>query len=115
MEPIAHRLGEPPPGVVYTSDLRSVRWHGTLYEFTVAQAACVKVLMDALIRGVPSMSEGSILEAAGLDFNGRLRDIFRRGPGAHAWGRMIIRGRTRGTFRLAEQPDPPDPPDPLPA
>jgi hypothetical protein len=109
MEPIAHRLGEPPPGVTCTSDFRSVLWFGTLYEFTPAQAACVQQLMSAWFRGVPSMAEGTILESAGLVPDGRLRDIFRRGPGARAWGRMIIRGATKGTFRLAQQPDPPGP------
>jgi len=79
-------------------DFRSVVWGDEQYSFTGYQAAAVKLLWKARDNGTPDVGEQCILE--GVDSCGsRLRDIFSKNP---AWGTLIVPGRTKGTFRLAE-------------
>jgi hypothetical protein len=87
----------------HSPDFRSVRWFGIVYAFTPMQAACVQVLWQAWEHGAPELSQAAILEAAG-SAGARLRDVFDMGKtkGQHSsWGRMIVSGNTKGSFRLA--------------
>jgi hypothetical protein len=80
-------------------DFRSCHWDGTDYTFTATQAACVKVLWDALENGTPDVGQQYILvEGAGADSQS-LKDVFKKSP---AWQKMILASKTRGSFRLAE-------------
>lgn len=79
-------------------DFRSLAWGDAQYAFTPSQAAVVKVLWEARDNRTPDVGEQFILEA--VDSCGsRLRDIFSKNP---AWGTLILTGKTKGTFRLAE-------------
>lgn len=78
---------------------RSVKWFGTVHEFTTTQAACVKVLWEQWEQGTPAIAELDLLEAAG-SCSSRLRDIFDKGKHT-AWGTMIAESR-KGAFRLQE-------------
>ena len=79
---------------------RSVHWYGKAYSFTQTQGACVEVLRKAWTDGTPEVAESTILEQAGSD-GSKLRDVFRRGGTTHpAWGKMIVKGQRKDTFRL---------------
>ena len=87
-----------------SSDYRSVRWRDRVISLSPTQAAVIRNLHIALDNGTPELGQAEILEAAASDSK-RLRDLFRRGPGAEAWGSLIIPGRTLGSFRLNVSPD----------
>ena len=80
----------------HSADFRSVRWYGSEYSFTTKQACCVEHLWNAWEKGTPELSQAFLLESAGSDGQ-RLSDIFRRSP---AWGKMIVPGKSKGTYRL---------------
>lgn len=84
------------PTPTHSPDYRSVDWYGDAYTFTTTQAACVKVLWEAWQSGALAMGAQAILTEAGSEGN-RLDQLFR---GHHAWGTMIVRGETPGTFML---------------
>lgn len=81
-------------------DFRSVKWFGSVYEFTAQQAACVKVLWEAWENGTPAVGDATVLETADSDAE-RLPLVFRNHP---AWGTLIVEGQTKGTHRLADPP-----------
>jgi hypothetical protein len=89
--------------VVTSADFRSMRWGVEQFAFTEKQAACVRVLWDARERGAPELSQVTILgeaESAMVDERKpQLRKLFKDHP---AWGTLIVKGSTRGTYRLAE-------------
>ena len=74
--------------------------HDADYTFSPTQAACVKVLWKQLENGTAEMREATILELAGS--NGRkLLYLFKTGNTRHpAWGKMIVKGQRKDTFRL---------------
>jgi hypothetical protein len=90
--------GRPRPvDTSHSEDYRSVRWFGTDYVFTPAQAACVRVLWGAWERGSPVLSQAHILEAA--DCTGsRLRDVFEKGK--HPAFNAMIKSPRKGAFCL---------------
>jgi hypothetical protein len=94
--------GEEPP-IEFSRDFRSCRWGTKQFTFTAQQAACVRVLWESRQRGTFDVSQITVLgeaESAMADSpKPRLRDLFRSHP---AWGTMIVKGSTRGTYRLAE-------------
>jgi hypothetical protein len=81
-----------------SDDFRSANWNGKVYDFSVNQALCVKVLYDHWKRGGLAASAETIMDAASVNSNQRLDIVFRHNP---AWGTMIVRGATKGTYRLA--------------
>jgi hypothetical protein len=85
----------------HSPDFRSVNWHGTHYSFTATQAECVKVLWGAAEKRTFDVGDATVLEASDSQ-SGRLPLVFRDHP---AWGTMIVEGATRGTHRLAVQPE----------
>lgn len=87
-----------PSEVAHSDDFRSVRWHGRNSSFTPTQAACVKLLWQAWEQGVPDVVGPRLLDVAGSECV-RVSDIFRAHP---AWGSLIARGGSRGTFRLLD-------------
>ncbi len=82
----------------HTPDYRSVCWRGRLYTFTPMQALAVKCLWEAHDENTPDLGEKHILEKVLETTQTRLRDVFKRHP---AWKKLIVHGRTRGTYRLA--------------
>jgi hypothetical protein len=75
---------------------RSVRWFGTVYEFTERQGEALGVLWDAWEQGTPDVGQKEVL--ATIEANSqRLSDLF---ADHAAWGTMIRPGATRGTYRL---------------
>lgn len=91
--------------LVVSPDARSVYWRSadTCFEFTPSQAACFQQMHSAWKQRTPSLDQHTILEAAGTSSD-RLVDIFEKGKHP-AWNKLIVYGKTKGTFRLA--PDPP--------
>jgi len=86
----------------HAPDFRSVRWFGAVYSFTPKQAACVRALWEAWENGTPELSGITILETAEVDDSaGRFPKVFRDSP---AWGKMIVPGSTKGTYRLCAPP-----------
>jgi hypothetical protein len=87
----------------HSRDFRSVHWYGDDYSFSPTQAACVKVLWEAWENGTPELGQATILEHPEVEADSRrLIDVFKGHP---AWGKMIARGQTAGSFRLTEQPE----------
>jgi hypothetical protein len=84
----------------HSTDFRSVSWYGTPHEFTELQAACVKVLWEAMDNITPTVGDATILEEVESNAE-RLGLVFRDHA---AWGTMIVEGQTKGTHRLAEPP-----------
>jgi hypothetical protein len=80
----------------HSRDFRSVEWFGTKYTFTAKQAGCVARLWEAWKSGMPDISQAAI--QTDLDVSA-LRGLFRKHP---AWGKMIVPGEKKGTFRLQE-------------
>jgi hypothetical protein len=98
-----------PGAVSHSEDFRTVRWYGTDYTFTPTQAACVRVLYEAYSCGRPDVGQETILNRAGSE-GARVRDLFKRPGGMHsAWGTMILRGPSKGLFRLANPKEIPAP------
>lgn len=98
----------------HSPDFASVSWDGTTYVFTSTQAAAVATLWHAMENRTPEMGQSAILEEAGsvgksLEAlftlaGGRDRDSGKTNPKVvhPAWGVLIIPGKAKGTFRLAE-------------
>jgi hypothetical protein len=84
-------------------DFRSMQWGTQELTFTETQAACVRVLWDAKQNGTPELSQVTVLgeaESAMADNKKpQLRKLFTGHP---AWGTLIVKGSTKGTYRLAD-------------
>jgi hypothetical protein len=92
-------VGRPPSRLAHHSlDFRSVHWFGQDHTFTASQAACVKVLWEAWEQGHPEVSQLAVLVEV-EKASERLVDLFKGHP---AWGTMIVRGKTKGAYRLKE-------------
>lgn len=81
----------------HSPDFRSVRWFGVTYYFTGSQAACVKMLWEAWEAGTPDVGGATLLEQSNCESK-RLVDVFKK---SEAWNHMIVKGQTKGTYRLA--------------
>lgn len=91
--------------VAFGADFRSVRWFGEEFRFTPMQAAVVALLWEAHRRRTPALGQDYLLTEIDSRCK-RLVDLFRREPGSRAWGRLIVPGETRGTYRLnLDEPD----------
>ena len=88
------------PRATHSADFRSLAWNGWRFSFTTGQAACVEIMYKAWEQGAPEMAQQRILGNAGLASE-RLVDVFRQHD---AWGTMIVRGETKGAYRLQEPP-----------
>lgn len=93
---------EAPPTARHSADFRSVHWFGAKHSFTPTQAACVKLLWEAWENRTPEVGQEWILQHPDVESESkRLVDLFK----VHAaWGTMIVKGRTDGSFRLAGEP-----------
>jgi len=79
-------------------DFRCLKWFGAEYSFTANQAPVVRLLYEAYRNGTPEVGDETLLLAVDSEAPpGRLANLFR---GCHAWGTIIVPGRTRGTHRL---------------
>lgn len=99
------------PDFVASDDFRSVRFKRHTFSFTTNQARCIQLLFENWKQGTPEIAAQTIMEKIDSVSN-RLDDVFRktiRGKtGIHpAWGTLIIRGKSKGAFRL-KLPDLPD-------
>ncbi|MHC4365193.1 MAG: hypothetical protein ACYSU6_00790 [Planctomycetota bacterium] len=86
------------PETKHSIDFRSVCWFGTNYNFTPNQAAAVEILWKAWENGTPDVGGDTIAVKVESDSR-RARDIFKKHP---AFGSMIRRGQTKGTYRLVK-------------
>jgi hypothetical protein len=99
----ASESGNAPPKdegeeVLHSNDYRWVKYNGHCFTFTDYQAAAVKLLWEQ--KG-GELGQAYILEEIGSATN-RFRNVFKKKGGMHpAWGTMIIRGQTKGTYCLA--------------
>ena len=96
--PCAASVGTEQPRAAHSIDFHSVDWFGRLYEFSASQAACVAVLWQAWENKTPFLGSHTIVERSGVQTK-RLDLVFRGHP---AWGVMIVPGRCRGNYRLAD-------------
>ncbi len=78
----------------------SVLWDGASYAFSATQAAVVAVLWEAFEAGTPEVKQELLLDQAG-SVGKRIQGVFEGHP---AWGTLIVRGRAKGTFCLADVP-----------
>ncbi len=92
-------INEPPP-CAHSDDFHSVRWYGTEYNFSKAQAACVRVLWEHWERRVPEVAAATILKLGDIAGD-RLDHVFgTRHRTSPAWKTLIVPGTTKGTYRL---------------
>lgn len=85
-------------------DGRSCLWGREYFTFSPKQAAVVACLLEAFQNGTPDVAQETLLERAGSAMEGktaRLRELFPEHP---AFGTMIVPGKGKGLFRLAEPP-----------
>lgn len=81
---------------IHGPDFRSATWKEEQYSFTPMQAQIIEILYSAFQSGTPEVSKDYIL----VELNSpaqRLRDVFKKHP---AWDRLVIKGSTKGTYRL---------------
>lgn len=79
-----------------SDDYRFVVLRGDEFALTPAQARVVQYLHEHQRRGTPEVSEKQILDRLDV-YSRRVQYLFKDSP---AWGRLVIRGSTKGTFRL---------------
>lgn len=89
------QIAEPRP--VYAPDYSTVSWDGEVFHFTPLQAEAVRVLHEAKLAGSLEMRGATILEE--IESRSRsMSDLFKSAP---AWGRFVLKGSKRGSYRLA--------------
>lgn len=69
----------------HSSDFRSVRWFGSDYVFTPAQARIVSQLWAAWQNGTPRMGAAALLEICDM-ISDRISELFKN---SDAWGKMV--------------------------
>jgi hypothetical protein len=84
-------------GFTHSPDFHSVSLSGEQFSLTSKQAQVVQILFEAYQNGTPEVGQAYILEELG-SASGRLQDSFRSRK--EAWGKLIIPGKTKGTYRL---------------
>ena len=73
-----------------------------MYTFTATQAACVQVLWEAWQQRTPEVGGAAVLEDNRVESaQNSLLQVFDKGKHP-AWGKMIVSGSTKGTYRLAD-------------
>lgn len=95
--PLAEPAAVSQLGATHSADFASVYWFGTRYEFTPAQARCVRALWAAWRNGTPVLRQAELQEEA--DVSSGIRGVFQRHP---AWRTMIV-SPGKGQYRLAEK------------
>jgi hypothetical protein len=106
MDPVVIHQPDDTPEFRHAGDFRSVWFRDATYTFTPKQAAAVKYLCEASTNLTPDVSQHYLLVEIGSESK-TLRDLFRlRGQDGRkrvhpAWGRLIVPGERKGTFRLA--------------
>lgn len=83
-----------------SADFRTLFWYGKKYHFSPKQAAMMELLWEARAEGVCDVRQEALLRAADSD-SLQVRDLLKR---SSAWGTVIVRGETLGTYRLASRP-----------
>jgi len=99
----AHRDDEEPEPItnaVHSTDFRSVKWFGKKYTFSENQAQVVRLLWENWENGAAEVGQETLLNEIDHEYPpDRLRNVFRDHP---AWGKLIVQGPARGTYRLIE-------------
>jgi hypothetical protein len=80
----------------YSKDFSSVNWKGIHFSFSGFQNEIMVLLYDAYKQKTPNLHQNYILSEVGSKSK-RLVYIFKNHP---AWGKLIIKGDKKGTFRL---------------
>lgn len=75
---------------------RMIRWDGWPYYFTELQAKVVAILWREWERGTPDVAQKDLRREADVHTE-RLSELFADNT---AWGTVIFKGHTQGTFRL---------------
>jgi hypothetical protein len=81
-------------------DFQSIKLRGENYNLTPPQAKVIKILFNAYIKGIPTLSQSYILDQLATDPDhvpDRLRDIFKSSP--EAWEKLIHMKR-KGMYQL---------------
>ena len=82
----------------HSTDFRTIHYRGQRYELTSRQAQIVAYLYKEYQKGMPEVSQHTLLEELGTK-QSMLRDAFRKSP---LWGTLIVPGRSkrRGMYQL---------------
>ena len=78
---------------------RRIHWKGKFFTISKNQAEAIQILYENFIAGTPEVHGNEIMRRIGIPTS-RLRDSFRAGRIQKLWGTLIVRGKTRGTYRL---------------
>ena len=81
----------------HSPDFRSVSLRGEPFSLTARQAQVVERLYSAHQNGTPEVGQDTLIVSLELQSH-RLRDVFK--SRLEAWGKLIVQGETRGTYRL---------------
>jgi hypothetical protein len=87
----------PPANFRHSEDFRSVRLNKMEFNLTTNQARVVETLYHHYLNGTPDLGQDYILVEVLESPSKRLRDTFKN---SDAWGKLIIRGKKQGTYRL---------------
>lgn len=89
--------------IQHSPDFATVVCNGVSYDLTPNQAACVRILHDALLNGTPTMRGPSVLSRAEV-LAERLVDVFRLPGGKRhpAWRTLVV-SPSKGKYRLATE------------
>ncbi len=95
-EQFVRSLQAPHTSLHHSEDFRAVSWRDRVFRFSPTQAKVIKVLMSAARAGGGELHEDEIIGRVQSGAS-RLVDLFREHP---AWRSLIIRGSSKGVFRL---------------
>lgn len=100
---IAVESRSPNSQIAYSPDFRSVNWFGTPYTFSANQSKVVAMLIRCFESGAPEVGSETLLhEIDHAAPPSRMDLVFRDSP---AWKTMIVKGSSKGTYRLAHPDD----------
>lgn len=89
----------------HSKDYAAIIWNGIHYRFTGTQAAIVRCLWRARLRGTLDVRQETLIDAAGCSETSKMSNVFKDHP---AWTTVISTDRLRGVYRLATvEYDPP--------
>ncbi len=89
----------PTQTLVHSDDFRNIKYDSKEWSLTPNQSRAAQRLIESLRNGTPEIGQDTILEELGVSTK-RLRDVFK---GSSAWNVLIVRGKTKGTYRINPQ------------
>jgi hypothetical protein len=94
--PDSTRKSDLAPDFRYSDDFRTVTHNGREYHLTTSQSRVVEKLWEAYKNKTPEVHQATLLEKLEI-YSKRIRDVFKNSPALNC---LIVRGETKGTFRL---------------